>query len=122
MPGFEYRVPSQFVLTAAGAGQAIAVVPGVPSLAYFIAGIDIQLIGPSAVAVASVIGAPTVYGGLGFHVQQGPAMPYVVESYSPPQICTTGATVGLFMPTPPVAGGTWNAHIYGFIAPPPPNG
>lgn len=119
MSGFEYRVPSQFTLSVAGNGQQQGYLAGVASMSYYLTGIDVQLIGPSAVAVASIVGTPTQNGGaLGFHTQQGPAMPYIDEDFDPPQQCQVGATVGVFCPTPAVAGGTWNVHLYGFVGNP----
>lgn len=120
MSGYEYRIPSQFVLSVQGSGQQQGyITPPSPPQDLYITGIDLQLIGPSAVAVASIVGTPTVNGGaLGFHVQQGPAMPFVDETFDPPVACIPGATVGIFLPTPPIAGGTWNAHLYGFLGNP----
>ncbi len=119
MTGFEYRVASQFTLTVSGNGQVQGYLPAIPSMSYYLTGIDLQLIGPSAVAVASIVGTPTANGGgLGFHTQQGPAMPYIDEDFDPPQVCQVGATVGVFCPTCTVAGGTWNCHLYGFLGNP----
>lgn len=122
MPGgADYRVPSPFILSVSGNNvQQGYVAPATqfPSQAFYLTGIDIQLIGPSAVAVASIVGAPTANGGFGFHAQQGPAMPYIDEDFTPPIQCIPGATVGIYLPTPPVTGGTWNAHLYGFVGDP----